>query len=88
MLISYKVKDTHRENTPSNKTEALYEKYKYVYLSNWYIKSTEIQLKLNWNLTQFVLTLAFDRPVLYGNVAVSFLVVWTKKKYPVFQEKF
>ena len=28
------VKGTHRENTPSNKSEALYEKYNYVYLSN------------------------------------------------------
>ena len=30
---------------------------------------------------QFVLTLAFDRTVLNGNVALSFTVLWTKKSY-------
>ena len=33
------VKDTHRENTPSKKIQAL-KKYEYENLSNWYIKST------------------------------------------------
>ena len=37
------VKDTHRENTPWNKTQALSKKYEIGYLGNWYIKSTFIR---------------------------------------------
>ena len=37
---SSRLKATHSENKPSSKTESALKKYKYVYLSNWYIKST------------------------------------------------
>ena len=33
------IKDTYRESIPTNKAGA-YEKYEYVYLGNWYSKST------------------------------------------------
>ena len=32
-------------------------------------------------VTQIVLTLAFDLAVLYGDVALSFVALWTKKCY-------
>ena len=32
-------------------------------------------------ICKFVLTLAFDRAVLYGNIALSFVVLLTKKWY-------
>ena len=36
---------------------------------------------------QFALTLAFDRVVLYGNVALSFVLLSTKKRYSSFLRK-
>ena len=37
--------------------------------------------------TQFVLTLVFDKVVFYGNVALSFRVLWTKKRSCRFLKK-
>ena len=83
-------KDTHREKAPN----------KYVNLGSWYIKLVLCNRFLNWNKifkkkvvtgcdwSIFVLTLASDRAVVYGNGTFSILVLSTKNGTLFFEKVF
>ena len=103
------LKDTHRENIPLCKTEALSKSINmYILaigvLNQLFIRDSYTQIKFSKQETvsdkspffligpfllptQFVLTLAFDMAVLYGNAALSFVAVWTKKTVLQFLRK-
>ena len=90
------LKDTHREESILKQNSNFFQKYEYVHLVRWYIKSnlytrklkTKFLRKYSSYLQNSVLydrsiwysLLASDRAVLYGNVAFSILVLLTKKR--------
>ena len=91
------IKDTYRENTPSNEAEAVAKSMKmYIWaigiLNQLFIRDSYTQMKFSkkrcnqWqkpilcNMSILyspfiVFTLAFERAILYGNVALSFVAV-------------
>ena len=84
----YTIKGTDRENTPSNKTEAL---VKSVNLHIWaigilnqlFIKDSSTQIKFSKKWSPF----CTPHSIFYGNVALSFVVLWAKKQYSSFLRK-
>ena len=98
--LDVKVKDTYKEEAPSNKTPAL---TKSINMDIWVVGTpnqlTETKLSKHKIVTAkapfsvigpfcnhhlFALTLASDRVVLHENVAFSILVLSTKNGNPIF----
>ena len=85
-------KDTQRKMTLKSNFSTC-GKYENVHLGNWYIKPTLYNRSLHrcWVgfvlPILFVLTMTFNRAVLYGNYAISILVLSTKNRHSSFFKK-
>ena len=104
-----KFKDNRKENTTSNKTQALTKVWIWTFgklffnqINYWLIRF--LTLKLNFQKNKvitgkteffvtglfrvlFVLTFAFDKAVLHGNIVLSIEVLSSNKRYPSFSRK-
>ena len=76
----------YRENTPSNKIRALTKNYPQIKFSEKVVSGKTLFFVIGPFILpiKFVLTLAFDRAVLYGKVALPAVVFSTKKRYSSF----